>query len=247
MEDPLPTLDALDVLCLDLDDTILDNRSSLLAAWRAVSELTADRHEEIEADAAFEQLGLSTRWFWSDPDRLAQGRLDLGWARHTIVSHLLEALSRPDADLTREASVLYSRLREEGLRLHDGVLVLLERFRARVPRLVLVTNGATQTQRGKIERFELAGFFDHIQLEGEFGYGKPDRRVYENVLRVCDARPERCLMVGDNYEADVIGALEAGFEAAWIDVAGRGKPPLEPPRQHATVRSIAELAERMDL
>ena len=50
-------------------------------------------------------------------------------------------------------------------------------------------------------------------------------------------------MVGDNFEADVIGALDAGAHAAWIDLDGVGRPPTEPPRPHASVRSLAELVE----
>jgi putative hydrolase of the HAD superfamily len=244
---PLPDPDRLEVLCLDLDDTILDNRSSMAEAWRAVGELVADVHPDVPAERVVEGLGRSTRWFWSDPERTGRGRLDLPWARRRILEHVLAGLDRADPDLADRAAGLYTRLRDEGLRLHEGALEILGRCRARLPRLALVTNGATRVQRAKIVRFGLAGFFDHVQLEGEFGVGKPDRRVYENVLRVLDADPGRCLMVGDDYEADVLGALHAGLAAAWIDVAGRGAPPREPPRPHPTVRSLAELVERMGL
>ena len=59
--------------------------------------------------------------------------------------------------------------------------------------------------------------------------------------------PGRCLMVGDNFRCDVLGSLAVGMHAAWIDVEGVGAPPREPPRPHATVRSLVELAERLGL
>jgi putative hydrolase of the HAD superfamily len=237
----LPEARELELLCLDLDDTILDNQSSMAEAWRAVSELVAARAGVTAADVRAE-LGPSTRWFWGDAERATRGRLDLDWARRQIVAHVLAALGRSDAELTEEGGRVYSEARDRGLRLHEGMLGVLERLRRALPRLALVTNGATAVQRAKLERFALARFFDHVQLEGEFGAGKPDPRVYANVLRVFGAEPAGCLMVGDNYEADVLGSLAAGMHAAWIDVRGAGRPPVAPPRPHATVRSLAELA-----
>lgn len=244
MDAPLPDAAELEVLCLDLDDTILDNRSSMAEAWDAVSRLFAHR-AGLDAGGVQAQLAKSTRWFWSDRERTLRGRLDLDWARRQVVAHVLAALGRSDAALVEEGGRLYGEARQRGLRLHEGARGVLERLRRRVERLALVTNGAAAVQRAKLERFELAGFFDHVQLEGEFGAGKPDPSVYANVLRIFDAAPARCLMVGDDYEADVLGSLAMGMHAAWIDARGAGRPPLDPPRPHASVRSLAELAERL--
>jgi putative hydrolase of the HAD superfamily len=244
---PLPAAEAIEVLCLDLDDTILDNRSSMHSAWEAVAERIAAVAPDLEREAVLQQLPPSTRWFWSDASRAAWGRLDLPRARREIVGHLLGELGRSDPSLCDEVAELYTRLRHSDLCLHDGAHELLERFRRRVPRLALVTNGAALVQREKIERFALAPYFDHVQLEGEFGAGKPDPSVYRNVMETFAAPAAACLMVGDDYHADVLGALAVGMSAAWIDVAGRGRPPALPPRPHATVRSLHELAARLGI
>jgi putative hydrolase of the HAD superfamily len=244
---PLPPAEAIQVLCLDLDDTILDNRSSMQSAWEAVADRIAGAAPDLERGAVLQQLRPSTQWFWSDASRAAWGRLDLPRARREIVGHLLDALGRSDPTLTTEAAELYTRLRHTDLRLHDGAHELLERFRRRVPRLALVTNGAALVQREKIERFELAPYFDHVQLEGEFGAGKPDPSVYRNVMETFEAPAATCLMVGDDYHADVLGALAVGMSAVWIDVGGRGRPPVPPPRPHTTVRSLHELAAQLGI
>ena len=51
------------------------------------------------------------------------------------------------------------------------------------------------------------------------------------------------LMVGDNFECDVLGPLTAGLHAAWIDLHGAGAPPEPAPRAFHRVRSLCELAE----
>jgi putative hydrolase of the HAD superfamily len=127
----------------------------------------------------------------------------------------------------------------------DGALAALTRLRERFDLLALVTNGASIPQRAKIERFELTGFFDHIQVEGEFGRGKPDPEVYAHVFDVLGVRADESLMVGDNFGADVIGALDAGAHAVWIDRDAAGRPPSVPPRPHASVRSLAEWVEQL--
>ena len=243
----LPALEQLQVLCLDLDDTILDNRSGMRSAWQAVAAMLAEAHRDLAPDSVVEQLGRSTRWFWSDPTRVGWGRVDLPGARREIVGHVLAAFEVSDPPLAAEAARTYSELRHSNLRLHPGVHDLLERFQQRLPCLALVTNGSAPVQREKLERFGLEPYFHHVQLEGEFGVGKPDPAVYRNVMRVLGASPEACLMVGDDYEADVLGALAVGMSAAWIDVTGRGRTPVEPPRPHTTVRSLHELAERLGL
>jgi len=236
----------LDALCLDLDDTILDDSWSVGEAWDVVSALVSERLRDVAAGAVRAQLAVVTRWYWDDDARHRRGRLDLVQARREIVGRLLEALGRPDPGLADEAARLYTDLRERTQRPLDGALEALAGLRAALPRLALVTNGAAAPQRAKLERFDLARFFDHVQVEGEFGAGKPDAAVWVHVLERLGSAPGRTLMVGDNYECDVVGPLEAGLHAAWIEPSGERPPPRPAPRPHLRLRSLAELLGRLE-
>lgn len=229
------------MLLLDLDDTILDNRSGVGAAWDAVAELLADARPGVDAARWREGIHRATRWFWADPARHRTGRLDLLAARREILGRVLADEGVADAALVERAARFYQEHRDATLRLEAGVLEVLAALRRAVPRLGLVTNGAAQVQRAKVERFRLARFFDHVQIEGEFGAGKPDRVVFEHAVRVLEGRPEETLMVGDNFECDVMGPLDAGLHAAWIDAQRVGKPPAEAPRAFLRLRALAEL------
>ncbi|HVP31635.1 MAG TPA: HAD-IA family hydrolase [Myxococcota bacterium] len=236
----------LEALCLDLDDTILDSEGSVRAAWELVADRLVEAHPELARSAVLAAIESATDWFWADDERHRRGRLDLPWARREVVGRALETLQRrPDAALADAVGRAYTELRERELWLFEGALDVLARLRARVPRMALVTNGAAETQRAKIERFDLARFFDHVQIEGEFGAGKPDALVYRHVLGRLDAAPHASLMVGDNFECDVLGPLAVGMHAAWIDAAGRGAPAVPAPRPHWTLRSLHELAARL--
>lgn len=237
----------LRALLLDLDDTILDNRSSVIGAWEVVSERVAERIPALDASRVRDQIAASTRWYWSDPERLRAGRVDLPMARAAILSHTLTQLGHADEDVVVETERLYTRHREETLELLPGARQALERLRGRLPRLGLVTNGAAEVQRAKIERFDLGQHFDVIVIEGEFGAGKPEASIFRHALASLGAEPGESLMVGDNYEADVLGALHAGLHAVWIDRARGSPPPQPPPRAHATIGALPELAGLLGL
>jgi putative hydrolase of the HAD superfamily len=239
----LPELEELDALLLDLDDTILDDRGSILGSWTSAVGFAAAEHPALEAEPLGEAIAATTRWFWSDSERERRGRLDLEAAHLEIIGGAFAKFAVVDPRLVERTADHYHAARVTSYRMASGAAKALARLRVRFPKLALVTNGAARPQRAKIERFSLTGVFDHIQVEGEFGPGKPEPEVYHHVAIQLGAAPERCLMVGDNHRCDVIGALDAGMHAAWIDVAGRGEPPAPPPRPHATLRSLAELAE----
>lgn len=240
----------LDAVLLDLDDTILDNAAGLDAAWGTVSGELARALGDVEPAQVRAQIELASDWFWTDDERHRNGRLDMAGSRRAVLARALEALGRPNASLAAEVGALYSKLRDGALAPFDGALEALVRLRERAPALGLVTNGAADAQRAKIERFDLARFFDVIVVEGEAGCGKPDRRVFERALAGTGASPERALMAGDNYECDVLGALDAGIHAVWIQrerpYRAVGAPQQRPaPRPFASLRSFVELVEKL--
>jgi putative hydrolase of the HAD superfamily len=84
------------------------------------------------------------------------------------------------------------------------------------------------------------------------GAGKPDPRHFSHALDALGADPAAALMAGDNYRCDVLGALELGLHAVWIDRERRVAPPVAgagriapPPRPHRTLASFVELVEEL--
>jgi putative hydrolase of the HAD superfamily len=185
------------------------------------------------------------RWFWADPCRHRRGRLDLPAAREEVLGRALEAVGHPDGVLAREAARQFVAAHEAALVLMPAARAVLARARERCERVVLLTNGAEGPQRAKLERFGLLDSFDHIQIEGAFGCGKPEPRAFRACLDAVAARPEEAAMVGNDWEHDVVGALRSGLDAVWVDLERRG-PPGNPPVPHATIHTIGELPRRLE-
>src|SRR5260370_10933677 len=110
------------------------------------------------------------------------------------------------------------------MRLFPETRAFLDALRARSLPLALVTNGDALQQRDKIERHDLARYFGAILIEGEFGCGKPEARVYREALRRLGVGPEAVWMVGDHLERDVLAPQRLGLTGVWIDPEAARRP-----------------------
>lgn len=178
--------------------------------------------------------------WWSDPKRHRNGRLDLRAATTEIVVEAMRQLGHDDR-LAGAIANRYRDLREERAQVFDGAIETLEWLRARGVKLGMMTNGAGAAQRAKIERFELEAHFEHILIEGEFGSGKPDPRVFATLLDALRVKPEEAWAVGDNLEFDVFAPMDAGIHGIWIDASGRGLPDGVSRKPDRVIASICEL------
>ena len=225
---------------LDLDDTILEYGPSE-PCWRRVCASFAPRLGGVAPGALVAAIRRVADVFWSEPERARLGRLDLRAARRRIVAAALGELGLPASEVAGELADAFTEEREAGVRPFPDALPALEALRGRGVRLVLVTNGAAAAQRRKVERFGLAPYFDCVVIEGEFGVGKPDPRVYRHARRARGAAPASALMAGDNLEFDVLGPQRVGLLGVWVDRVGAGVPAASPVRPDRTIRSLSEL------
>jgi putative hydrolase of the HAD superfamily len=125
----------------------------------------------------------------------------------------------PD-DLAIRIADRFTAYREEEIFVFPGAHETIDRLKALGVRLALVTNGAADTQRAKVERFELAHRFDHIQIEGEHGFGKPEERAYHHAMAALGVSAPETWMIGDNLEWEVEVPQRLGIYASgWTCMA----------------------------
>ena len=230
-------------ILLDLDDTILDDSGGVMASWRDACLAHCSSMNGLGADTVFEAIDRTREWYWSDPERHRAGRLELAWARGEVVRLALAALGVEDEELARRIGDTYHALRDEAIKPFDDAVPTVRWLRAQGCRLALLTNGGSQGQRVKIDRFDLAPLFDAILIEGEVGFGKPDPRIYTKALAALDASPTEAWMVGDNLEWDVAGPQREGIAGIWIDARGRGVPASHAVRPHRIIGRLADLRD----
>lgn len=175
---------------------------------------------EVIAD----QLEAALALFWSDPERHRIARFGIAEARRSVVRETFAALPPLTEDLADRFAAQFTAAREAMTVCFPGAIEGLQALKDHGVRLALITNGSSATQRAKIERFALAGFFDHIQIEGEVGFGKPEPRAYHHAMEALGAQPHETWIVGDHLEWEVRAPQSLGLTAVWCDGFARGLP-----------------------
>lgn len=226
---------------LDMDDTILADGVNTERAWRAACKQVARRLGKMTPDGLYAAIIRSGETYWRDPERHRKGRLNLAQARREVVRLAFSDLGLKDEEKADELADAYAREKNLAIAFFPGARETLRSLKDRGLRLALITNGSRETQRRKIERFALAGFFDHILVEEEFGVGKPDERIFQAALDKLNVAAPETWMVGDDLQRDIAGARKLGIYSIWVDWRGNGPPPSAPVQPDRIIRNIGEL------
>ena len=144
-----------EAILFDLDDTIIAFTEGAEPAWRTIAHQFADKLSGATPPELLEALNSSRSRFWAEPERHREGRMNLVTARRRITANALASLGCSEESLSMEMADSYDRLREESIRLFPGAIETLVCLTDKGIRLALVTNGSIDSQRAKIERFNL--------------------------------------------------------------------------------------------
>jgi putative hydrolase of the HAD superfamily len=236
---PLPR-----AMLIDMDDTILSAYSRPDLAWNIVATEFAGELAPLSPPQVAAAIVASGRKFWATAE--AVWRLKLDEARHEVVKGGFAALAAAghaplSPDLAIRLADRFSAYREEEMFVFPGAHDTIDALKALGVKLALVTNGAAGPQRAKVERFALTHRFDHIQIEGEHGFGKPEERAYLHAMETLGVTASDTWMVGDNLEWEVVVPQRLGIYAIWIDVHGDGLPADSTVKPDRIIRSLTEL------
>ncbi len=94
----------------------------------------------------------------------------------------------------------------------DGTIELLEYLKPNY-RLHIITNGFEEVQQHKLEKSKIAHYFETVTNSEMVGVKKPNPKMFHFALDLAKTSKENSIMIGDNYEADILGALNVGLDA----------------------------------
>lgn len=234
-------------MLIDMDDTILSAYGRPEIAWNKITSEFAGELQGVPPPLVATAILTFARNFWSSAE--AAWRLKLDEARRLTVKGGFDALAAAGHavladDLAIRIADRFTVYREEEMFVFPGAHEAIDDLKTLGVKLALVTNGAAETQRAKVERFELAHRFDHIQIEGEHGFGKPEERAYLHAMEALGVTARETWMIGDNLEWEVEAPQRLGIYAIWIDVHGDGLPAGSTVKPDRVIRSLAELLPR---
>ncbi len=231
----------------DLDDTLLREKESAALAFAAAAAEARAKYglkEDAVVKAAREsarrvwyalptigyclKIGISS-WegLWAEfggagPD-LAQLRKLKARYRADAWRGALLTLGVDDPAGAEELSETFIRERRKMHVVLPGAERLLEKLSGEY-RLGMITNGAPDLQRAKIEGGGLERFFAAILVSGEVGEAKPHPLIFRRALEMAGADADASLMIGDTFSTDIEGAQNAGMRAIWVNRRSEAAP-----------------------
>jgi len=120
-----------------------------------------------------------------------------------------------DAELF-EISYRFRVASRDYCRLFEGVPAFLNTLRARGKKVYILSNAQRSYTLYEITHFKLDKLVDDYLISSDYGCMKPDKAFYDAIVRKHSLDRSRSVMLGDSYENDYRGAINAGLNAIWL-------------------------------
>lgn len=195
----------------DLDHTLWDFETNSDKAF----ELIFNKHQVQVGLQEFLSIyrGINQEyWKLYREEKITKEALRLGRLKDTF-EHLNYKISD---ELINNLSVDYIQVLPTNNQLFDGAIDLLDYLINRY-KLHIITNGFNEVQYNKIENSGLSKYFKYIITSEEVGVKKPNELIFKYALETSRAKANESVMIGDNWEADIMGAKNAGFDVIFCN------------------------------
>jgi putative hydrolase of the HAD superfamily len=225
---------------LDLDATLLEENYVVVASVAACRQI-AREHPELDAEALARANYEVWMRYWPEIEHdWILGTLTTDELRTETWRRTLVRLGSDDEAIVARVATVHRGFELAEYRPFEDVLPTLDTLRRLGVRLVVVTNGASDTQREKLDVMDITRRVDAIVVSAEVGVAKPDPAIFEAALAASGVRADRAAHVGDSLKADVGGALASGVRAIWLNREG-AELLVDAPRPDHVIRSLDEL------
>jgi FMN phosphatase YigB (HAD superfamily) len=213
------SIENITTIVFDLDDTLRHNDPHANVFFN-------DYAESITRPFTDEQRRAARRWehnYWANSaDLLGDQTMHTAgseafWLNYSK-RHLL-ALGFDETDAARISSSMHDHMRSKYRpigRVKPGVTGMLTSLRAAGYMLGVLTNrmGSVYTE---MHDLGLDFYFDFFLTGGQLGAFKPEKEIFENMLKFLGRPAHEIMYVGDNYYADIVGAQRAGMFGVLVD------------------------------
>lgn len=199
-------------LLIDLDHTLFDSDDSEQQAFSATM-----RSLEIDTpDRYFATYTAINSALWA---ALERGEVRPETVRVERFRRLIrETGLQADAETMADS---YARGLGDYGELYPSAREVLARV-AKGARLALITNGLADVQRARIERLELADYFDAVVISAEVGVSKPERGIFDATFQALGSPDTTsALILGDSLTSDMRGGLQYGIDTCWYNPHGK--------------------------
>lgn len=205
----------------DLDDTLWNfsaNSAVSLRKLYQISPILRKLFKNIDEFIDIYHTNNSLMWDLYAKGKVTTKELKVERWRRTLATKQFEVLTAVCEELDRT----YLEILAQGEEKFHGIDEMLHRL-SQKRLLAILSNGFTKTQYQKLHYSGLEKYITRTIVSEEIGINKPDSRLFEYAVEETGATSP-LLMVGDNGETDIYGAMKAGWNAIWYNPSGKKFP-----------------------
>jgi putative hydrolase of the HAD superfamily len=199
----------------DLDHTLWDfnaNAKSTLTDLYAFFEL--DKRIAVPFDDFYVKYLYHNEILW---DKYHNGLItaeELKWKRmwRTLLDFKIG-----DEPLSKQLSGKFLEILPTKTILFEHTTELLDYLLQKKYTLHLITNGFEKTQWSKINNSGLAKYFTHMITSEASNSLKPKKEIFDYAMNKAGASLKESIMIGDNLDADIQGAINAGMDSVFVN------------------------------
>jgi len=198
----------------DLDHTLWDFEAN---SKKTFSYIFDKNDLEIEFNDFIEVYQPINHRYWKlfREDKVTKAQLRYGRLKEAFQAIDFES----NDELIHLLSEEYIRYLANHNALFENAIQVLEYLQPKY-KMHIITNGFEEVQHRKLKNSNLLPFFDEIITSEKVGVKKPNPRIFEYALDITGAVNGESVMIGDNFEADILGAKNMGMQVIFCKFNG---------------------------
>ncbi len=199
-------------LFFDLDNTLWDFRKNSKSAMQVTFNQFKLGEKQIEFNRFFEVYEEINHSLWASYRKKEVGKKELTRKRFEDTFSVLKITG---IDPNKMNTFYLDEMPNQKI-LYSGVLETLKYLKSKRYQLNIITNGFTEVQNKKLVSSGLRPFFNKVFTSEEIKTPKPGREIFEHAIKSVNAKKVKSLMIGDDWDVDILGASKFGIDAVYI-------------------------------
>ncbi|ARK30049.1 HAD family hydrolase [Halalkalibacter krulwichiae] len=229
----------MDTIIFDVDDTLYDQAQSF---HKTVRKLFQEPFSDEEIDELYRASRKYSEILF---DQSEAGEItQFEWQTGRIMAACKDFNIPID---TEKATIFHETYvtEQKNITLFPEVEELLNVLHKEGKQLGILTNGEEKHQAMKMKQLNLSRWIpaEMTFISGSIGHAKPKREVFDFIEEKMDLDQTKTVYIGDNFEKDIIGAKQAGWQAIWMNHRKKNLPTYTTYKPDKEVHSAKELLE----
>ncbi len=198
----------------DLDRTLWDfETNSHLTLTEIFDKVELGEKLGVDVESFIYEYKRINEIYWND---YRDGIITKEAMRYARFETALKYFGHEDSALAEEIGERYISESPRKTALIQGTIELLDYLRPKYD-LHIITNGFAEVQHIKMAESGIDSYFKEVVISELVGYKKPHVKVFRYAENATGSTQANSIMIGDHYEADIVGALQSGWKAIYFE------------------------------